>query len=252
MLTKDDMELVGLVKVELSSRASLDRSPKKNWVEKSGSLPPYIREIAREVEKSGKSLSQAIAIAVSRVKKWAAGGDDIKADTKAKAAKALAQWDALKAKNAAKKLSLAHTEEGVYLMFSNTTSFNTELVRSAWDNIQRDKRTEMRAAARAAGLDPYENSEPYSWVKELWTDHLVVQIEGGTGIGGVPSHFLRVPYVVTDGDVVEFGEPVEVKQAWEEVSTLDADELAMLADVVLSKPASASERIVHLANSLRP
>ena len=86
----------------MGSSASLDRSPKKNWVENSGELPAYVREIARSIEKTGKTLSQAIAIAISRIKAWAAGGDNVSAKTRAKAAKALAAWEALKAKNKAR------------------------------------------------------------------------------------------------------------------------------------------------------
>jgi len=88
--------------VSLSSSASLDESPKHNWVEDSGGLPPYVRKLARGIMRSGKTKSQAIAIAISQIKRWAAGGEDVDADTRAKAAKALAQWTALKAKNTAK------------------------------------------------------------------------------------------------------------------------------------------------------
>lgn len=91
----------GLI-IKLSSSASLDESPNKNWVENSGGLPPYVRKLARGIMKSGKSKTQAIAIAISRIKVWAAGGGDVDADTRAKAAKALAQWEATKARNKAK------------------------------------------------------------------------------------------------------------------------------------------------------
>ncbi len=96
-LTREDDDLVALV------GCTLDRSPKSNWVEDSGGLPEYICRIARAIHRSGRPISQAISIAVSRVKKWAAGLDDVDADTRAKAAKAVAQWEALKAKNKVKK-----------------------------------------------------------------------------------------------------------------------------------------------------
>jgi hypothetical protein len=96
-LSTEDDDLVALV------GCTLDRSPKSNWVEDSGGLPEYICRIARAIHRSGKSISQSIAIAVSRVKKWAAGLDDVDADTRAKAAKAVAQWEALKTKNKVKK-----------------------------------------------------------------------------------------------------------------------------------------------------
>jgi hypothetical protein len=76
-----------------------------NWVENTGELPAYVREIARSIEKTGKTLEQSIAIAISRIKIWAAGGDGVSAKTQAKASKALAQWTALKAKNKTRKVA---------------------------------------------------------------------------------------------------------------------------------------------------
>src|SRR4051812_37735255 len=100
MLDNEDRDLIALSVVELAtSSASLDRSPKKNWVENAGQLPPYIRKLARAIEKDGHDLSSAIAIAISRVKKWAAGGDGVSAKVQAKSVKTLAQWTSLKAKN---------------------------------------------------------------------------------------------------------------------------------------------------------
>lgn len=72
-----------------------------------GELPAYVREIARSIEKTGKSLSQSIAIAISRIKVWAAGGGNVSAKTSAKAAKALAEWEALKSKAKGKKAALS-------------------------------------------------------------------------------------------------------------------------------------------------
>jgi hypothetical protein len=86
------------------SVGKLDRSPKSNWVEDAGGLPAYIEEIADSLHrKRGMDISRAIATAVSRCKKWAAGGENVNPDTRAKAAKAIAQWEALKAKARAKK-----------------------------------------------------------------------------------------------------------------------------------------------------
>lgn len=103
--------------VSLSGR--LDRSPKKNWVENAGGLPKYIEDIALALERDGMPLSRAIPTAISRVKKWAAGGDDVKADTRAKAAKALAAWEALKSKNKAKsgaKAALSDADRAVAVL----------------------------------------------------------------------------------------------------------------------------------------
>lgn len=57
--------------------------------------------MARAIKKTGKSTSQAIAIAVSRVKVWATG-KGVDKGTQAKAAKAVAEWEAKKAKSKAK------------------------------------------------------------------------------------------------------------------------------------------------------
>lgn len=85
--------------VKLASSASLDASPKHNWVEDGGGLPPYVRELARGIMRSGKTKSAAIAIAISRIKVWAGGGGKVSAQVRAKAAAALAQWEKLKASN---------------------------------------------------------------------------------------------------------------------------------------------------------
>lgn len=83
----------------------LDWSPKHNWVEDAGGLPKYIEDIALAlIRDHGFTRSRAIATAISRLKVFAATG---KPDTKAKAVKALAEWEALKAKNRAKKVAKA-------------------------------------------------------------------------------------------------------------------------------------------------
>lgn len=85
--------------LEGKAAPSLDRSPRQNWVEKNGDLPPYIREVAAAIERDqGLSLDRAIPIAIGRIKKWAAGGGGVDADTVAKAVKTVAQWEALKAR----------------------------------------------------------------------------------------------------------------------------------------------------------
>ena len=110
-LSTSDMELivalsaeVDVIELAATKKGRLDRSPKSNWVEDSGGLPAYIEDIAVSLhEKRGMTISRAIAVAVGRVKKWAAGGDNVKPDTRAKAAAALAQWEKLKARNKARQ-----------------------------------------------------------------------------------------------------------------------------------------------------
>jgi len=89
--------------VSSSVYPDLDRSPKKNWVEAAGGLPSYIERIAKHIHyEGGKDISTAISMAISQVKRWASGAGGVSAKTQALAAKALAQWESLKAKNAAK------------------------------------------------------------------------------------------------------------------------------------------------------
>lgn len=103
-----------------SSRSypSLERVPgKQNWVDKAGGLPSYIERIAKHLHyEKGMDISRAIAVAVNTVKRWATagtvtkkGGKGVTPATRAKAAKAVAEWEAKKAKakasRAAKNLS---------------------------------------------------------------------------------------------------------------------------------------------------
>ncbi len=225
MLTQDDQELIRLTSslIELGSSASLDASPNKNWVENSGGLPPFIREVARELMKKGKTKSSAIAIAVSQIKKWAAKGN-------AKAVKALAEWVSLRAKNKARKIVKAsHEDGGTYLMFSNVSSYNTDIVRTAWEGIQRERREGMRAQRKAMGLDTdISETVPYTWIKELWTDFIIINSEERDGI-----NFTKVPYTVDSNNDVTFGSPVPIEQKWVEADyELDADDLELLADVL--------------------
>lgn len=92
-------------KVKSSTYPSLERKPgKQNWVDHAGGLPSYIERIAKHLHyEQGMSIGHAIATAVNQVKKWAAGGKDVSPTTRAKAAKALTEWEAKKAKGKVKK-----------------------------------------------------------------------------------------------------------------------------------------------------
>lgn len=234
--TTDDNALI--VFLAGAGGCSLDSSPKTNWVERSGGLPNYICKIAKAVMKSGKSKSSAIAIAVSRTKKWAAGGDNVDADTKAKAAKAVAEWEALKSKNKAKKVVKASRQDGSeYLELSNIPSFNMDMIRKAYNQMQQQMRETYRQQAVAEGKRPeYSDDVPYSYIREMWTDYVIVEIEDTKGSNQVLA---KVPYEVS-GSTVTFGVPVEVKQEYVEVEEeLSDDELELLEDIlVLSTPAA--------------
>ena len=72
-----------------------------NWVDEVGGLPRYIRRIAKDLmQERGMTKSRAIATAISRVKVWAATSKH--ADVRAKAAAAVAEWEAKRARAHAK------------------------------------------------------------------------------------------------------------------------------------------------------
>lgn len=224
MTDKNEQDLILLL---ATSSASLDRSPKKNWVQNAGHLPPYVRKLARAISRNGKSLDSAIAIAISRIKVWAAGGGDVNADTRAKAAKALAQWEALKAKNAAGRVIKATNEAGSeYILLSNVSSFNTEIVRTAWEAAQRAERSRVSIE--------YD----FQWITELGTDYIIVNGDNG-------ATRLRIPYTVDDNYEVTFGEPKKVVQLWvtAEDDDLTAEEIRGLRSVSLSQPLDRISRV---------
>lgn len=216
-LSRGDLDLVW--KLSGVKPCSLERSPGKNdnWVESGGGLPPYICEIAKGVHRTGKSISASIAIAVSRVKKWAAGGDNVDADTRAKAAKAVAQWASLRARTAAKKVVKATAPDGTdFVILSSVTSYSLDQVRDAWDSYMRNIRTQIRAAEEARSEITQKehtvpDSLPYGYVREVYVDYVIVSFEDTV------EAFYRVPYSVGEGGVV-FGNPEPIKLMWQSES----------------------------------
>ncbi len=72
-----------------------------NWIThetKTEGLGPYIHAIAHALERNGHEKSEAIAMAISAVKRWAAGEDHVTAQTQERARAALAHWDDLKSR----------------------------------------------------------------------------------------------------------------------------------------------------------
>lgn len=199
-LTQSDLDYV----IALSD-ASLAKTPQKdNWVDYAGELPSYIRRIANDIHESGgKTVSQAIAIAVSRVKKWAAGGDNVKADTRAKAAKALAEWEALKAKSKARKVAKLSAQTGkweilarpVEIIALSGPSYNIDNIRNAYDKQMREARKSMPGGSVDA---------PWFYVREVWNTHLIVADDYGN------DKLFKVNYTVDANGNPTFEKPVEV------------------------------------------
>lgn len=97
-----DEEAIAAI-AEDADELSEDEIEEFNWVDDVGGLPKYIREIADSLMKRGFTESRAIATAVNTVKRWARGGPaskggkgSVSAKTQAKAAAALAEWEAKK------------------------------------------------------------------------------------------------------------------------------------------------------------
>lgn len=249
--SRDEVNLI----VELAG-CSLDEKPGSNWVQGAGGLPQYICEIARAIHRGGKTVSQAIAIAVSRVKKWATGVG-VDTDTQTKAAKAVAEWEALKAKSKAKTgakkagkaaMSAGHSE---VLCLSD---YNLDDVRSAFNNRINEIRREWRKSNPTSG---YDDGPPYLYVKEVWNTFLIV-----TDDYGRDASLHKVPYTVAEAGDITFGEAVEVKTQYIEVSADDlgdtAGDDATLATVAAMtrtnkltrghrRPSSALDRVLALA-----
>ncbi len=81
----------------------LPDKPGDNWVSRAGGLPPEIDAVARALKAKGYTTSRAVATAVSQIKKVCATGrafggrTPVSAEARAKACKAAARWEAMKA-----------------------------------------------------------------------------------------------------------------------------------------------------------
>ncbi len=210
VFSRDELDLIVAF-----AGCSLDEKPGSNWVQDGGGLPAYICQVARAIKKSGKSTSQAIAIAVSRVKLWAGGGGDVDADTRAKASKALAQWEKLKSKSKG-TVKATRPYSDVLVLANSSKSFNVDVVRAAWDAKMREARRAWRAANPTGS---YEDGPPYTYIKEQWTDYLVVRC-GESGMVSEPKLY-KVPYTVDTKTGVTFSEPVEVQTTYVAVKSAD-------------------------------
>lgn len=165
-------------------------------VQDSGGLPDYVCRIAKALKRTGKTTSQAIAIAVSRVKKWATGAG-VDKDTQAKAAAAVAEWEKLRAKSHAKSgakksahaLAASAGPDNI-LILSSSVSFNVDSVRGAF-----------RAKY------PYSmDSTPTPYIKEMWSDHLIVSKGWDED-----QKLQRIDYSVDEEGGVTFENPLDVR-----------------------------------------
>lgn len=93
--------------VKASTPQPFSTSKTSNWIARLGGLPDYIQHVAHGLVRSGKTESEAIQMAIGIMTRWARGGGNVDKNTQAAAAKALSQWEALKAKQKAKRAASA-------------------------------------------------------------------------------------------------------------------------------------------------
>lgn len=192
MLDQSDNNLV----LYLAGCTLAKKAGKNNWVEEDavGGLPEYICRIARAIHRDGShSVSQSIAIAVGRVKTWARGGGGVNADTRAKAAKAVAEWE--KKKVAAKANNKVKMSNSDYLMVLLAKSYNIDDVRNQY-------------------REQFAAPNNYVYVREMWSDYMIVSEESSTGTELDAIKMYKVDYSVDKDGKATFSDRKEVKQAY--------------------------------------
>lgn len=144
--SEDPAEILAELEARLATiEAKYDTSPvgkpggKQNWVDKAGGLPPFVRAVAHALIRAGHSQSQAIQLAVGVIRRWAAGGGDVSAKTRAKAAATIARWDAMKgSKDAGEELETpgGETEENqAEPVAEEAASGEPETLLTKWDPL---------------------------------------------------------------------------------------------------------------------
>jgi hypothetical protein len=103
-------------------------------------------------------------------------------------------------------------------------SFNVDGVRQAWETRNRALRKAARDARLAAGetwqaVDD-DATELYSYVKEVWSDFVIVDSEGTRK----SNQYWKIPYTVDEtSQNVSFGAPQAVKQEYVALSAEEAE-----------------------------
>lgn len=92
-------------------------------------LPAYIQHIAHAlIRDKGYRRSRAIATAIAAVKRWASGRGAVSPEVRAAAAKAVAEWEANKAR--------AHTNPSIHRGLSTTDALSTVDLSRHWDPVK--------------------------------------------------------------------------------------------------------------------
>lgn len=90
-----------------------------------------------------------------------------------------------------------------------STSYSMDAVREAFNGQEAAKRKSMNASSM-----PYTESWPYRYIKEVWTDFVLVCDESGSKYNGL----VKVPYTVDSKGQVDFGAEIPVRAEYVEMS----------------------------------
>lgn len=92
-------------------------------------------------------------------------------------------------------------------------SFNVDNVRAAWES-KAEKARDAFYAAQTPGIAPRQPAPDLGYVKEVWSDFVIVQ-KGWR----VNSQLFKVPFSADEDGNITFDAPVAVKQEYIELSS---------------------------------
>lgn len=133
-----------------------------NWLEKVGGLDPYLEEVANAIHtKRGKTISNAIQIAWGMIRKWATGGGDVNPDTRAKAAAAVQNMEAKRARN--RGLALAADPRIDLAEYVDLASPTDEAIDTFVLDLAAAAQAEHDEQLEQLDLAPGDYRPPYDW-----------------------------------------------------------------------------------------
>lgn len=130
-------------------------SKTSNWVARVGGLPPYIQHVAHALVDSGHPESKAISMAVGIVRNWSEGKGKVGKPVQAAAAKAIAEWEAKKAKAKVKK-GTDESEVEAWLATLEGSGEGSPTVKTVDDTAQKSF---LRKLAEKLGIEMDETEE---------------------------------------------------------------------------------------------
>jgi HK97 family phage prohead protease len=129
-------------------------STTSNWVARHGGLPHYIQNIAHDLLEKGRAAdeSKAIEMAIGIVKNWAEGKGNVSAETRAKAAAAVAEWEKMKAEAHAKPGKSVEVEMAPEELLEKLEGSHAKAASVAIAEWEQKKRAELEAEHEKATL----------------------------------------------------------------------------------------------------